>query len=141
MIYPIGYLFCERCVARQRFIVIAESSASIDPFGCECEVCGYTFGDRGYVIVDEFVNGKRVATTRPVLDERVLGLARAEYQAEYERWLLEQGSAKERLAAQAQLDAALDDSDLSKRRALIARPGMDPALAQRVLSPTTPKKP
>ena len=43
-------------------------------FGCVDEGVGDDVGD---VIVDEFVNGKRVATTRPVLDERVLGLARA----------------------------------------------------------------
>lgn len=135
--FPIGELFCPACLCSRLFVVFADSPAQVDPNTCECDVCGYQFGERGYVINDEVREGQRVVVTRPALDPRVLQAAQERYQEAMAQRLLEVGSSRERAREEVRLQAALDDPDLAARRAIVAAPkaALDPKLAQRVLDP------
>lgn len=144
MIHPIGRLWCEACSATRLFVVLAEASAQIDPHACQCDECGFGFGDRGYVVHEEIRNGERITVTRTVLDPRVLAAARERYQDEAAARLLEVGTSATRDQAQIELARALDNPDLKVRRALVEAPGpkaMDPKLAQRVLDPRNRRGP
>jgi hypothetical protein len=137
MIFEIGRLHCESCACERLFVVLADAPAQVDPFGCECDVCGYTFGDRGYTVHEVNRDGVRVAISQAVLDRDVLDAAQQRHQAEAAARLLELGSSKARAREEARLKAALDDPDLAARRAVVAAParGLDPQLAERMLAP------
>lgn len=143
MVFEIGRLFCERCCCERLFVALADTPAQVDPNGCECDECGYTFGDRGYVVTDEFIDGERRAISRPALDPRVLAEAQRRHQEEAAERLLAIGSSKARAREEARLSAALDDPDLAARRAVVTtqRAGLDPKLAQRVLDPRNRRGP
>jgi len=135
--FPVAYLYCERCNERRLFIVMAEAPP-IDENLALCEVCGFSFG---YCVRQEWQDNRVVDVPRPVLDPEVMRAGVEAYRAERTAQLLAGGTTIERLTAQRQLEQALANSDVAERRRLTMptqRGGLDADLAAKVLSPSVP---
>ena len=128
------YLHCERCRVRRLFLPI-EEVPPIDPNLACCSACGFSFG---YRQVEVFEGGRLVVKTRPVLELATLAAGREAYIRERIESLKASGTIPEAEKARHAFDLTAGDPDARRRLTTEDRPGLDPGLAARILTPKLP---